>query len=84
MKVVELSKTCAACPAQWSGRTEDGKWVYVRYRWGFLSVRVAEGDNVYAAVNGDEVFGKECGGEYDGFMSLAELIEHTPDIEWPV
>ena len=70
MNVVELAKTCSACPSQWTGRTDDGKWVYVRYRWGWLSVSVGEGDDVYAAVNGDEVFEKQCGEEFDGEMSL--------------
>ena len=83
MKVVELQQTCEACPSQWTGRTDDGKWIYVRYRYGWLSIRVAEGDDVYAAVNGEEVFGKECGEDLDGWMTLAELIEHTPDIQWP-
>ena len=78
-----MTETCPACPAQWDGRTDDGKRVYVRYRWGWLSVRVGEGDDLYAAVNGEEVFAKECGEEYDGFMTLEELIEHTPDIQWP-
>lgn len=83
MKVVELRQTCGACPSQWEGRTDDGKWVYVRYRFGWLSVRVGEGEDVRSAVNGDEVFGKACGGELDGWMGLADLILHTPEIEWP-
>jgi len=37
-KVVELTKTCKACPAQWEGQLDDGRVIYVRYRWGGLSV----------------------------------------------
>jgi len=41
IKVVEVWKTCDAFPAQWEGKTKDGKDVYVRYRWGNLTVQVA-------------------------------------------
>jgi len=37
-RLVKLTKTCEACPAQWEGQTEDGQYVYARYRWGILSV----------------------------------------------
>jgi len=83
VKVIELRNTCVACPAQWEGRTEDGKWVYVRYRWGWLSVCVGEGKDVSAAIRGDEVFGKDCGAALDGDMTFQELVQHTPGIHWP-
>lgn len=65
-KIVSLVETCGGCPSQWDGRTSDGRYVYIRYRWGYLSVSVA---NV-------EVFGKEVGGSMRGVMDFDELRTH--------
>jgi len=40
LRVVRLSQTSPACPVQWEGRTSDDRPVYVRYRFGYLSVRL--------------------------------------------
>lgn len=61
-----LTKTCESCPAQWEGRTNDGREVYVRYRWGHLSVEI----------DGSVILEKEVGGPYDGSMDLTELAHH--------
>lgn len=69
-----LIQTCGACPSQWDGITNDGRGVYVRYRWGFLSVRVAktvDGD----AVAGDQLYGEQLGDGFDGVLSEEGLIE---------
>lgn len=55
--VVELNRTCHACPSQWEGQTEDGKHVYIRYRWGFLSAQVGT-ENIYGASHGDSLHGE--------------------------
>lgn len=38
IKVLEM--TCNACPTQWEGITEDGKKVYIRYRWSKLKLYI--------------------------------------------
>jgi hypothetical protein len=83
LKVVELQRTCIACPSQWEGRTDDGRAVYVRYRWGHLSVRV--GKDITAAVrNRDEVFNAVVGHSYDGLMTYDKLKDLTVGfVEWP-
>ncbi len=72
--VREIRKTCGACPAQWEGWTVDGRSVYVRYRWGFLSIRVG-GESYYEDTVGDGLHG--CM-EYD---SLKRHTRHI--ISWP-
>lgn len=47
--VYDVKQTCGACPSSWEGRTEDGREVYARYRWGYLSVRVGD----------EQVFGEQ-------------------------
>jgi hypothetical protein len=67
--VVELRETCSACPSQWEGRAEDGRWIYIRYRFGLL--RVGVGDCLADAVAGamlDKGVVVEWGGPHDGTM----------------
>lgn len=50
-KLTELVQTCTACPAQWEGKTDDGQYVYIRYRWGIL--RAGVGPTIHEAVMAD-------------------------------
>jgi hypothetical protein len=89
--VTSLIQTCESCPSQWEGRTNDGRYVYVRYRWGYLSIgigqtfreavsrRTADGQNI-----GPREFGKSIGDSYDGEMTLEQLKSHTAgEFIWP-
>lgn len=82
MKIKNLKMTCGACPSQWEGELVDGRQLYIRYRWGYLSVRVSDGptDN---AVGGEEIFGQEVGDDLDGCMTTEEMQKHTKGvIDW--
>lgn len=46
------------CPTQVSGTTADGRYVYLRYRWGHLTVDI----------DGREVLREAIGNELDGVM----------------
>lgn len=74
VKVVKLELTCIACPTQFSGRTEDDKDVYVRYRWGQLRIDL----------DGKTILTEDLGDGLDGFLPYEKLIESTVGmIEWP-
>lgn len=88
----ELRKTCGACPSQWEGTLEDGREVYIRYRWGGLEVVV--GKTVDQAIDalftvgplreGQEILLQEqIGGEYDGVLSESELFERIGHLIQP-
>lgn len=64
MRIRNLVQTCWACPSQWSAKTEDGDEVYIRYRWGVLTMDVA---NVLV----QEV---EAGDGLDGFMTERQML----------
>lgn len=70
MRVIEIRKTCYACPAQWEGMVEGGKHLYIRYRWGWLSVDIGE----------DEVLAKQYGDAMNGYMDGAELKALTKEL----
>lgn len=78
LRVRRVSQTSPACPAQWEGRTDDDRPVYVRYRFGRLSVRVGPiGGDMDSAVTGDEVLSIDHGNDLDGWMEYDELCQLT-------
>ncbi|GAJ20753.1 unnamed protein product [marine sediment metagenome] len=81
IKIIKLKRTCFACPAQWEGETSDKRAVYIRYRWGHLSIRLSEvGGTVSDAVGGREIYGEEIGDGFDGLMDFAELEKLTREV----
>ncbi len=82
IRVIELRQTCPSHPAQWEGRTADGRAVYVRYRWGSLQVGV--GASLSDAVNDLATFDRKLGDDYDGVLSYPELQIATAGMfAWP-
>ena len=85
MEVNELIQTCGACPSQWEFRTFSNRPVYVRYRWGYLSIQIGDPDSdVMDAVGGFEVFGEELGGGFDGtigWKAVEEIVKTLPNTE---
>jgi hypothetical protein len=76
-KVTSLKKTCIACPSQWEGTLDDGRALYVRYRWGGLSVGAGEDiDDAISRWRDDALFEEDVGDGLDGFMDLPELKDH--------
>lgn len=85
IKVVEAHYHMHLCPMVIIGRAEDGSTVYVRYRWGHLSVRIDPRDPPpHNGAEGTWVFTKQIGEPYDGWITYEELISVTKgEIEWP-
>jgi len=53
-----------SCPAQWSGHDENGRDVYVRYRWGRLAVEIGS----------ITLFRDEIGPPGDGYLDDSGLV----------
>lgn len=63
-----------ACPFQVNAKTDKGEHVYVRYRWGWLSVDV----------DGKTIFCKQIGDDMAGFLDMERLKAATEGkIKWP-
>ena len=80
MTVKNLAQTCSACPSQWEFVTDGYRNAYVRYRWGYLSVRVSEeagGD----AVRGIEILGRQIGDNFNGIIDWEEVLNLIKDID---
>jgi len=86
MKIVELVRTCIACPSQWDAKLDDGRPVYIRFRNNWCSVRIGEEDgNIWTAVRGKEVLGFEWG-DYPmcGDMTDEQLVAQLLNRGWEV
>lgn len=42
IRVVKIRDLGTSCPTQFEGETDDGKYIYIRYRYDILTVRIAE------------------------------------------
>jgi hypothetical protein len=82
-KVVDLKMTCVACPSQWEGQLEDGRYFYGRYRWGYLYVgAAADVSEAIMASPGreDEVevlVAEQVGDDLAGDMSTTEMMRRA-------
>jgi hypothetical protein len=77
--IKELARTCYACPSQWEGRLADDRPLYIRYRWGQLSVHIGPpGADIDTAVAADPWFDEAVGDEgLSGFIDLEEVLAVT-------
>ena len=73
MRKAKLIQTCEGCPSQWEGYTEDNEPVYIRFRYGYLSISIGKVNQNIEEIYGDESFGWQIGGEFDGFLSFEKL-----------
>ena len=75
--IIQLKKTCDACPAQWEGRTSKNKPVYIRYRWDNLSISIGKPNEACVAVNTfKEILQRGLGrGMMNGVLSETDLIQ---------
>ena len=75
-QIKELKQTCFACPSQWEIKLVDGRMVYVRYRWGYLSIRISPNvtDDIFDAVRGKEILGVQLGSGLDGEITEEDMM----------
>ena len=63
VRVRKLTDMRTSCPAQWTAETFHGEDVYIRYRWGWITVYVG----------GKDIYTKKCGADYAGTMDTKEM-----------
>ena len=74
-----LEMTCGACPSQWDGETENGAYVYIRYRYGLLRVDMDQ-QTVFEATVGDSLGGVMGTDEMLRITGL-EMVSENPTSE---
>lgn len=61
--------------------------MYVRYRWGRLTIQLGEPGNWLlerTILGGEMIYSEQLGDDLHGWMSYEELVQHTSGvISWP-
>jgi hypothetical protein len=75
MKITKIMNCGTVCPTQWIGATEDNRAVYIRYRWGRLTVHYGEREKLseVAAVCGKLFYEKDLNRPAEGYLRYSEL-----------
>jgi hypothetical protein len=63
--IATIKQTCYACPSQWEGKTEDGKDIYIRFRWGTLRLDI-DGKTIISMEIGED--------EWNGLINLGDVL----------
>jgi hypothetical protein len=78
LALAAIQRTCWSFPSQWEGWLSDHRPIYIRYRFGNLSVSVGEvGDNMNAVPGLSENYAEKVGHDWDGDISLKEVCRLT-------
>lgn len=72
MLINNLQQTCHACPSSWEFQTDNNRGVYVRYRWGHLTVTVYPPNETDD--NGICILSEQLGDSFDGVIDW-ETVE---------
>lgn len=73
-KVKHCIQTCSACPSQWDIYTDEGEYIYARYRWGRLTVTL----NPWRE-DSKELCRKDIGDDLDGNLLECIKMPSTPE-----
>ncbi len=76
MNLIQLRRTCYASPSQWEGITEDGRHIYIRYRWGRLMMGLGQTPD-QAVSNAGNLLHTQIGDDFDGYMATEDMLSHT-------
>jgi len=66
-----------ACPAQWMARDEDDRLIYVRYRWGHLTVERFDPECDWEWERVERIYDLQVGHPLDGWMTTEEMVTLT-------
>lgn len=74
IKITTIKNTCNACPSQWEAIDAESRPVYIRYRWGCLSIRVGEqGQDISDAIRSKPIFEEQLEDNLGGVLSYEDL-----------
>ena len=78
MFIKSIERTCDDIPSQWEAELHDGRMVYVRYRWGCLTIQISKTKthDIFDALNGNTLKQVQLGGDYDGEMEDKHMMPH--------
>lgn len=74
--IKNLSGGVTQCPSQWQFQTFEDRWVYVRYRHGYLTISMGDSENPASAVGGICIFEQMLSDNpYDGYIKWPSVLK---------
>jgi hypothetical protein len=86
ISIANIISSGGACPYQLEATTDDGKWLYIRYRNGMLRYVLAESSTQWTKSKKDSWydFSKKIGEDLDGYADHDKIYPHLKDhIKFP-
>lgn len=82
MEVTDIIETCGGCPSSWTARTiKDNRPVYIRFRWGCLSITVGDPEDSDVDDNSNIVYDEQISDGMDGIISWNKVEKILNKIE---
>lgn len=72
LRIVKAVRTCTACPSQWDAWTDDGTYLYLRFRHGCGTVSTVLGGTLPAS---DSLVAEFVTSTADGLLELEEFCQ---------
>ena len=74
--IKNLSGGITQCPSQWQFQTFEDRWVYVRYRHGYLTISIGNSEDPISAVGGVLIFEQMLSNNpYDGYIEWEDVLK---------
>ncbi|MGR6922591.1 hypothetical protein ACU635_50770 [[Actinomadura] parvosata] len=72
--LTRVVQTCYACPSQWDAWDADGRYYYLRYRWGVGTVETQPGPDMNTWTDREPLASFEHGDDLSGTISLTDFM----------
>ncbi|MEU4578960.1 hypothetical protein [Nonomuraea sp. NPDC023979] len=72
--LTKVVQTCYACPSQWDAWDADGRYYYLRYRFGVGTVEMQPGPDADTWTDRPPLASFKHGGDLAGTISLADFM----------
>ena len=81
IKISKIIYAGGACPYQLEANTEDGKWLYIRYRNGMLRYVVAQSETQWIKSKKDSWYdySQKIGDDYDGIAEHDKIYPYLKE-----
>jgi hypothetical protein len=80
-KISKIIQTCTACPSQWSARTTDDEFIYIRYRHYILTIDINYKNIFTQCIEKFENISDGCI-SFDELKILTDRVLDFTDISW--
>lgn len=78
--IIQIDRTCTACPSQWDAWTDSDEYVYIRYRSGRFRIDIMDNEESFMDYDSGRcvtLYTEEFGDPLDGYIDDETMVEHA-------